>query len=204
MRNDPQADHNHEEEIMKGADSVTIGFIVMTTVTGIVIGNDKAGHLCIPNVQMKRFSLGLHGPFIRVRYMWLCNTNKNRNDLHADHNHEEEIMKGTNRVIIGFIATMAVTGIVNGGSSFASDAGQVAVTKRIGHGGSTYQLRSGPVSVCQAKGDVIERIGAGGSTYSSSQSSDCPVAEDDDGKTATVIERIGAGGSTYSSSQPLS
>ncbi|MBK9946592.1 MAG: hypothetical protein IPP12_05320 [Nitrospira sp.] len=112
-------------------------------------------------------------------------------------------MKRTNRVIIGLIATMAVTGIVNEGSSFASDASQVAATKRVGHGGSTYQLRSGPVSVCQARGDVIERIGAGGSTYSSSQSSDCPVAEDD-GKTATVIERIGAGGSTYSSSQPLS
>lgn len=79
----------------------------------------------------------------------------------------------------------------------------MAFTERIGHGRSIYQSKSGSVSACQVKLDVIDRIGAGGSMYSSSQSDGCSVAEDD-GKIATVIERIGAGGSTYSSSQPLS
>jgi hypothetical protein len=118
-------------------------------------------------------------------------------------NHKEEIMREKNRVTIGLIAMMAVTGIVNVSSGFASDVGEVAGTKRIGHGGSTYQLQSDRVGPCQMKADVVERIGAGGSRYSSSQNEGCQVAGDEQ-KKVNVIERIGAGGSTYSPSRPVS
>lgn len=111
-------------------------------------------------------------------------------------------MREKNRVTIGFIAMMAVTGIVNVSSGFASDVSQVAVTKRIGHGGSTYQSMA-QSSNCPVKADVVERIGAGGSRYSSSQSGGCLVAGDEQRK-AKIIERIGAGGSTYLASQPMS
>lgn len=56
-------------------------------------------------------------------------------------------MRGKNGVTIGFIAMMAVTGIVNAPSSLALEIDQVAFTERIEHGGSTYQSRSGPGSV---------------------------------------------------------
>lgn len=47
-------------------------------------------------------------------------------------------MRGKNGVTIGFIAMMAVTGIVNAPSSFALEVDQVAFTERIGHGRSIY------------------------------------------------------------------
>lgn len=112
-------------------------------------------------------------------------------------------MRGKNKVTIGFMAMMAVTGIVNVSSSFASDAARVAVTERIGHGGSIYQSKLAQTSNCPAKADVVERIGGGGSTYSSSQTTDCQVAGDERSK-VRVIERIGGGGSTYLTSQPMS
>ncbi|MFO0701314.1 MAG: hypothetical protein U0236_19000 [Nitrospira sp.] len=112
-------------------------------------------------------------------------------------------MRGKNKVAIGFMAMVAVTGMVNVSSSFASDIGQVTTTKRIGHGGSTYQSKSAQASKCPVKADVVERVGAGGSTYPSSQPVGCQVAGDERSK-AKVIERIGAGGSTYLASQPMS
>jgi hypothetical protein len=57
-----------------------------------------------------------------------------RNAPHADHNYEEEIMRGKNRVTIGFMAMMAVIGIGDVSGSFASDSAYVAVAERIGHG----------------------------------------------------------------------
>lgn len=66
-------------------------------------------------------------------------------------------MRGKNKVAIGFMAMVAVTGMVNVSSSFASDIGQVTTTKRIGHGGSTYQSKSAQASKCPVKADVVER-----------------------------------------------
>lgn len=118
-------------------------------------------------------------------------------------NHKEEIMRGKNRVTIGFIAMMAVTGIVNVSCGFASDFGEVAATERIGHGGSIYQSKSAQASNCPIKAGVVDRIGAGGSMYSLSRNEVCPVAGDERSN-VRVIERIGAGGSTYLTSQPVS
>lgn len=111
-------------------------------------------------------------------------------------------MRGKHKVTIGFVAMMAVTGIVNGSSSFASELGQVAATERIGHGGSTYQSKSAQARHCTVTADVVERIGAGGSVYSSSQKGGCPVAGDEQ-NTVRMIERIGAGGSTYLAGHPM-
>lgn len=55
-------------------------------------------------------------------------------------------MRGKNRVTIGFIAMMAVTGIVNVSCGFASDFGEVAATERIGHGDRSIS-RSRPKQV---------------------------------------------------------
>ena len=112
-------------------------------------------------------------------------------------------MRGKNKVTIGFMTMMAVTGVVNVSSSFASDAAHVAVSERIGHGGSTYSSKSGSVGACRMKLEVVERIGAGGATYGSSQDGGCQAAGDDRRK-VNGTERIGAGGSTYSSSESVS
>lgn len=61
---------------------------------------------------------------------------------------------------------------------FASDASHVVVAERIGHGGSIYQFKSGPVGGCQMKANVVECIGAEGSMYFSSQSEGCQVSGD--------------------------
>lgn len=86
-------------------------------------------------------------------------------------------MRRRNRVAIGFRVVMAVTGIVNGASSFASDVSQVAAIERIGHGRSTYNSKSAQASTCPVKGNVVERIGGGGATYSSRQPVGCPAGE---------------------------
>ena len=112
-------------------------------------------------------------------------------------------MRGKSRVIIGFFAMIAITGMVSVSSGFASDVGQVAVTERIGHGGSTYQPQFKGAGDCQVKVDRVERIGAGGSTYLSNKIGRCQVAGKDQRK-VTIMERIGHGGSTYSSGQPVS
>lgn len=108
-----------------------------------------------------------------------------------------------NKVTIGFMAMMAVTGFVNVSSTFASNAAHVEVAERIGHGGSTYRSKSDRADNCQVKVDMVERIGAGGATYSSSHIGDCQVVGDEP-KNVHVIERIGAGGPTYSPSRPVS
>ena len=48
---------------------------------------------------------------------------------------------------------------------------KVEVIERIGHGGSTYQVKASHAGECQAgwRVDVVQRIGQGGSIYSSSQ-----------------------------------
>ncbi|MBX3303875.1 MAG: hypothetical protein KF693_16815 [Nitrospira sp.] len=119
-------------------------------------------------------------------------------------------MRGKSIVTIGFLSIVAVTGVVNASSSFASDASRVNVAERIGHGGSIYQSEPDRAGVCQVRVDMVERIGAGGSIYSSSrsrstQAGGCQVAEEEQ-KRVDIIERIGAGGSTYSfsSGRPMS
>lgn len=112
-------------------------------------------------------------------------------------------MRGKNKVAIGFMAMMAVIGMIEVSRSFASDTGHLVVEERIGHGGSTYQSKSAQAGHCLVKDNVGERIGAGGSMYRSSQDGRCQAAGDarNQGK---VIQRIGAGGSTYSPSRPVS
>lgn len=117
-------------------------------------------------------------------------------------------MRGKSKMAIGFLAMVAVTGVVNASSGLASDVGQVSVTERIGHGGSTYQSHFESAIDCWMKVDRVERIGAGGSTYASSRSTStqahtCQAAEEGQ-KRVDVIERIGAGGSTYFSNQTVS
>ena len=120
-------------------------------------------------------------------------------------------MRGKSAMIIGVMAMMAVTSVVNAPAGFAADTNREGVLEhRIGHGGSTYSssqpdgagdcpLRGGG----RRKADVIERIGTGGSTYAVSKSNGCRMAGDGRQK-VDVIKRIGTGGSSYSSSQPMS
>ncbi|MBX3335116.1 MAG: hypothetical protein KF876_13400 [Nitrospira sp.] len=117
-------------------------------------------------------------------------------------------MRGKSMMVIGFLAMVAVTGVIDASSGLASDLGQIAVTERIGHGGSTYQPQFESLNDCRMKMDRVERIGAGGSTYASSRSTStqaqtCQAAKDGQ-KRVDVIERIGAGGSTYFSNQTMS
>lgn len=117
-------------------------------------------------------------------------------------------MRGKRTMIIGFMAMMAITGVVNGPTSFAAEAGSVTSMVRIGHGGSTYgSSQPDGASDCRVTGaqqrvEVIERIGAGGSTYAVSKTAGCQTAGEER-KQVNVIERIGAGGSTYSFSRQL-
>jgi hypothetical protein len=126
-----------------------------------------------------------------------------RNDPQLSRNHKEKIMRGKIRVTIGLLAMIAVTGVVTASSSMASDAPHVAVTERIGHGGSTYQPQFEDARDCRVKVDRVERLGAGGSTYSSNKVDPCGVAGEDRSK-VNVMERIGHGGSIYSSGQSMS
>lgn len=112
-------------------------------------------------------------------------------------------MRVRSMVTVGFLAMVAVTGVVNVPESFAGDVNRGESMVRIGHGGSTYQSKANEAGDCQMKADNIERIGHGGSTYASSQvdgTGVCSVAGEGARK-VDVIERIGAGGSTYSFSQ---
>ncbi len=103
-------------------------------------------------------------------------------------------------VTVGFLAMVAVTGVVNAPGSLAADTSRGEGMARIGHGGSTYQSKINEAGDCQMKADNIERIGHGGSTYASRQvdgTGACQIAEGGQ-REVDVIERIGAGGSTYS------
>lgn len=113
-------------------------------------------------------------------------------------------MRVKNMLAIGFLSMMAVTGVVTASGSFASDTSQGNAPERIGHGGSTYQLKAARAGDCRSKADVVERIGHGGSTYlpKADQAGDCHLAREM-GQSLDVVERIGHGGSTYSSSQTM-
>lgn len=112
-------------------------------------------------------------------------------------------MRVKRMVTVGFLAMVAVTGVVNVPRSVAADVSPGESMARIGHGGSTYQSKANETGDCQMKADNIERIGHGGSTYTSRKVDGigaCRIAEEG-GRKVDVIERIGAGGSTYSFSQ---
>ena len=104
-------------------------------------------------------------------------------------------MKVRSIVVVGLLAAVAVSGMMNASGSAAADSTQSGlVEERVGHGGSIYHSKTTSNCEALAKGELVEeRVGHGGSIYHSKTTSNCETMA----KGALVEERIGHGGSVY-------
>lgn len=127
MRNDPHTDHNHEEEIMRGKNRFTIGFMAMMAVIGI--GNVSG-------------SFASDAAYVAVA----------ERIGHGGSNYQSKSAPTSNCPVKADV----VERIGGGGSTYSSsrttdcqvagdERSKVRVIERIGAGGSTY-LTSQPVS----------------------------------------------------------
>ena len=76
-------------------------------------------------------------------------------------------MKVRSIVVVGLLAAVAVSGMMNASGSAAADSTQSGlVEERVGHGGSIYHSKTTSNCETMAKGALVEeRIGHGGSVY---------------------------------------
>lgn len=111
-------------------------------------------------------------------------------------NHKEVGVRVKAMLVMGFLSMVAATGVINASGTFAGDPSQGSALKRIGQGGSTYEIKSVRAGDCQSEANVAERIGHGGSTYrsQSAKAGDCNMAGAAE-KKMEVAKRIGQGGS---------